>query len=167
MRIGGRVAVIVVGPIRGHLPVLTAIGLHLSDGNTAGGDINHDRTVRIRCRAAHDNRVCADETVCTTERSLAGIGVAHHDADHVILCHAVAVVASAADIRTVAPHTCGNAILPGTFEHRIIDPVYRCDTRAAAAVKSERRVCVFHTAEVGLRHQGTCHVLPQIDAEAG
>ena len=167
VRIGGRVAVIVVGPVRRHLLILAAIGLHLADGHTAGGDVNDDRTVRVCRGAAEDDGVRADETVRSAEGGLAGIGVAHHNADHIVLRHPVAVVSAAVDVRAVAPDARCNTVFACAFQNRIIDPVHRRDTGAAAAVKGKRGIFVAHAAEVGLSLQCACHILPQIDAEAG
>ena len=167
VRIGGRIAIIVVSPVGGHLLVLTAIGLDLSDGNTAGGDVDYNRAVRIGCWAAEDDRVCADQAVRAAKGSLAGIGVAHNDTDHVILRHAVAIIAAASDIRAVAPNTRGDTVLPGAFQYRIVDPVYCNNAGASTAVVDEGCVRILYAAEVGLRHESTRHILPQIDTEPG
>ena len=165
IRIGRRVAVIVVGPVWRHLLILAAIGLYLADGHAAGGDVDDNRTVRVCRGAAEDDGVRADETIRSAEGGLAGIGVAHHNADHIVLRHAVAVVSSAADVRAVAPDARCNTVFACAFQDRIIDPVHRRDTGAAAAVKGKRGIFVAHAAEVGPGLQSAGHILPQIDAE--
>ena len=167
VRIGRRVTVIVVGPVRRHLLILSAIGLHLADGHAAGGDVDNDRTVRVCRGAAEDDGVRADETVRSAEGGLAGIGVAHHNADHIVLRHPVAVVSSAADVRAVAPDARCNTVFACAFQDRIIDPVHRRDTGAAAAVKGKRGIFIAHAAEIRPCLQSAGHILPQIDAKAG
>ena len=167
MRIGGRVAVIIVGPARGHLLVLAAIGLHLADGDAAGGDVDDDRPVGIRRRAAEDDRVRADQPVRAAVGRHAGIGVAYHDADHVVLRHTVAVIAAAADVRAVASHARCHAEFARTLEHRVIDAVYGHDAGAPAAVIGEGGVRILHAAKVRLGHKGAGHILAQINAQAG
>ena len=121
----------------------------------------------IVCWAAENDGVRSDQAVCTAEWSLAGIGIAHNDTNHVILCHAVAVVTTAADVRAVAGYACCNAVFAGAFEHRVIHTVHRNNAGAAAAIEDEGGIRIFDTAEIWLRHQGACHILTQIDAQTG
>ena len=167
MRIGGRIAVVIVGPIWRHLLVLTAIGLNLADGDTAGGNINHDRAIGILGGAAENDGVRSDQAICAAERGLAWIGVAYDDSDYIIVCHAVTIVSAAANVCAVTCNARRNAIFAGPFEHGVIYPVHSNDAGASTAVKNERGILVLYTAKVGLCHQCACYILPQIDAETG
>ena len=77
------------------------------------------------------------------------------------------VVGAAADVRAVAAHAGGHAVLLRALEHLVIHAVDRRDAGAAAAVEHEGAFLVAHALEVGLRNEGVGHVLAQIDAQTG
>ena len=79
----------------------------------------------------------------------------------------MAVKAAASDVCAVTGYACCNAVFAGTFQNFVIHTVHGSDTGAFAALECKRCILIFYAAEVRLCLQSTCHILAQVDAEAG